>query len=442
MANVSLEILIILGLILCNGILAMAEIAIVSARKPRLRQRADEGHAGARTALELAENPNRFLSTVQIGITLIGIFAGAYGGATLSQKLALSLQRYEAIAPYSDELALTIVVIGITYLSLILGELVPKRLGLTLPEGLASVLARPMYVLSVIALPLVHLLSASTELVLRLLRVQKPTDPPVTEEEITLMIAEGAQAGIFEAEEQEMVERIFRFGDQTVGDVMTPRHDIASLDLDDPMEENLRRIAEEPHTHLVVCRDGLDHTIGIVTLKDLLKRSLAGEPLDLESTVRQPLYVPESLAALTMLDRFRRTGEQLALVVDEYGALAGLVTLDDILQAIVGVLPSLGVPGEPGMVQREDGSWLVDGMVSADDFKDHFDLRELPDEETGAFRTLGGFVVTYLGRIPGSGDAFEWNGFRFEVMDMDGKRVDKVLVTPPGNGEEGKETGG
>ena len=431
MPGVTTEILIILGLILFNGLLAMAEIALVSSRKPRLQQRADDGNTGAKVALELSQDPSRFLSTVQIGITLVGILAGAYGGATLSQHLADALLAYDAIRPYADELAFAAVVLSITYVSLVVGELVPKRMALLHPEGLAAVLARPMKVLSLLTLPLVHFLSFSTDLVLRLLRVKPSAEPAVTEEEITLLIAEGAQAGVFEAEEREIVERVFRFGDQIVGDVMTPRHDVVFVDLDDPEEENRRRLTEEPHGYLVVCRDGLDNALGVVKLKDLLEQALAGSPLNFEAVLRQPLFVPESLPALAMLERFRRTGEQLALVVDEYGGMAGLVTLDDILEAIVGGLPLLGIPSEPDMVRREDGSWLIDGMVSIDAFKDRFGVRALPEEESGTFRTLGGFVVTSLGRIPTAGDHFTWNVFRFEVVDMDGKRVDKVLVTPP-----------
>jgi putative hemolysin len=424
------EMLVIFLLLLLNGIFAMSEIAVVSARKTRLQQWAREGNSKAQAALELANAPNQFLSTIQVGITLVGIFAGAYGGATLSEALASALEKVPLLAPYSRAVSLALVVIGITYLSLIVGELVPKRLALNSPERLASSLAGPMRALSRLASPVVHLLSVSTELVLRLLRIQPSEEPPITEEEIRALIKQATQAGMFEEAEQEMVERVFRLGDRRVSAVMTPRTEIVWLDVNAEPAEIRQQITESVHSRFLVADGSLDHVLGVVQAKDLLAHALSDHSFHLTTALQQPLYVPESMRALRVLELFKQSPTHIALVVDEYGSIEGLVTPNDILEAIVGDLPVAGELIEPLAVQREDGSWLLDGMLSIDELKELLQLGPLPGEDQGVYQTLAGFVMMQLGRIPAVADHFEWEGRRFEVMDMDGNRIDKVLATP------------
>jgi len=430
---VILEGLVVVLLIFINGIFAMSEIAVVSARKTRLRQWAEEGNAKARAALELANNPNQFLATIQIGITLVGILAGVFGGATIARELAVILSDITWLAPYSHPLSLVLVVLVITYLSLIVGELVPKRLALNNPERLAMVIAAPMQVLSRIAYPAVHLLGLSTEFLLRALGMKPSTEPPVTEEEIRALIEQGTQAGMFEEAEQEMVERVFRLGDRRVSAVMTPRTEIVWLDREASAQEIRRTIIESVHSRFLVADGSLDNVLGVVHAKDLLAHMLGEQAVNLEATLQQPLYVPESMRALEVLELFKQSGTHIALVIDEYGGIQGLVTPSDILEAIVGDLPAAGEQVEPLAMQRADGSWLLDGMLPVDEFKDLFDLGELPGEDQGIYQTLAGFVVMQLGRIPAATDSFVWEGLKIEVMDMDGNRVDKVLVTPTGD---------
>ncbi|WP_448562095.1 hemolysin family protein [Trichothermofontia sp.] len=428
---VLLELLIIFLLVLANGAFAMSEIAIVSARRARLQHLASRGDRRAEAALSLAESPNRFLSTVQVGISLIGIVAGVFGGATFSQSLATALQQVRFLAPYADAIALVIVVMAITYLSLVVGELVPKRLALHHPEQIAMFVARPMLCLESAASPIVSFLSTSTEVILRLFGIEhSEAAPSISEEEIKVMIQQATKAGTFEEVEQAMVERVLRLGDMRVSALMTPRPDIVWLDLEDTMAENYRKLVESPHTRFPVCQGGLDHLLGVVQVNDLLTRELSGQALELTSVLRQPVYVPESTRGLKVMELFKQASTHIALVVDEYGVIQGLVTLNDILEAIIGDIPSVGTPEEPEAVQREDGSWLLDGMMAIDDFRELFLLPELPGEQRGNFHTLGGFVITHLGRIPNTADYFEWDNFRFEVADMDGNRVDKVLMIP------------
>lgn len=433
MPSVMLEVSVVVLLILLNGIFAMSEIAVVSARKTRLRQWAEEGNAKARAALELANNPNQFLATIQIGITLVGILAGAFGGATIAKELTVILNDISWLAPYSHPLSLALVVGVIAYLSLIVGELVPKRLALNNPERLAMAIAAPMQVLSRVAYPAVHLLGLSTELLLRALGMRPSTEPLVTEEEIRALIEQGTQAGMFEEAEQEMVERVFRLGDRRVSAVMTPRTEIVWLDREASALEIRRTITESAHSRFLVADGSLDNVLGVVHAKDLLAHILGEQVVNLEATLQQPLYVPESMRALKVLELFKQSGTHIALVIDEYGGIQGLVTPNDILEAIVGDLPEAGEQVEPLAVQREDGSWLVDGMLPVDEFKDLFDLGELPGEDQGIYQTLAGFVVMQLGRIPAATDYFVWEGLKIEVVDMDGNRVDKVLVTPTGD---------
>lgn len=425
-----LESLLILALIALNGAFAMSEIAVVSSRKPRLRQMAENGDRNAAVALELAENPSRFLSTVQIGITLVGVLAGAYGGVALAEDLAPWVAQVPILAPYSSGIAFAGVVIIITYLSLVIGELVPKHIALRRPEPVALMVARPMRVVSIVAAPLVALLSGSTEIVLKLTGQHASGEASITEEEISFLLAEGAQAGVFEEVEQEIIERVFRFGDRSVASMMTPRTEIECLRIDELPDRLREAVAEHPHTRFVVCRTNLDDTAGIVHVKDMLAQHLKEGRIELEGLLRQPPFVPENMSALKVLEQFKRTGEHLAIVVDEYGGVSGLVTLDDILEAIVGDIPWSGEQAQPDAVRRDDGSWLIEGMMPIDEFMDLFDLRTLPGEESDRFHTLGGFVVSYLGHIPTEADRFDWNGLRFEVIDMDRQRVDKVLVVP------------
>ncbi|MEH2277545.1 MAG: hemolysin family protein [Nostoc sp.] len=433
MSSTTFEILIILVLIIANGVFSMSEMAIVSARKVRLQQLANQGDPKAKAALKLAESPNHFLSTVQIGISLIGILTGAFGGATIANRVAVYIKRVPLLAPYSDPLSFGIVVLLITYFSLIVGELVPKRLALNNPERIASIVAIPMQALAAIASPVVYLLSASTDLILRVLGITASTEPQVTEEEIKILIEQGTEAGTFEEAEQDMVERVFRLGDRPVSYLMTPRPDIVWLDLEDTAEENRQKMVDSAYSRYPVCQGGLDNVLGVIPVTDLLARSFRGEPLDLTVGLRQPVFVPESTRGLKVLELFKQTITHMALVVDEYGVIQGLVTLNDIMSEIVGDVPSTDGQDQPQAVQREDGSWLLDGMLPVEDFLELFGMEEWQSEERGSYQTLGGFVITNLGRIPAAADYFEWQSMRIEVMDMDGNRVDKVLVVPKGN---------
>jgi putative hemolysin len=433
MSSITFEISIILVLIIANGVFSMSEMAIVSARKVRLQQLANQGDVKAKAALKLAESPNHFLSTVQVGISLIGILTGAFGGATIANRLAVYVKLVPLLTPYSEPLSFGIVVLLITYLSLIVGELVPKRLALNNPERIASIVAIPMQALSAIASPMVYLLSASTDLILRLLGITASTEPQVTEEEIKILIEQGTEAGTFEEAEQDMVERVFRLGDRPVSYLMTPRPDIVWLDLDDSAEENRHKMVDSAYSRYPVCQGGLDNVLGVIPVTDLLARSFRGEPLDLTVGLRQPIFVPESTRGLKVLELFKQTITHMALVVDEYGVIQGLVTLNDIMSEIVGDVPSTDGQDHPQAVQREDGSWLLDGMLPVEEFLELFGMEEWESEEPGSYQTLGGFVITHLGRIPAAADHFEWQNMRIEVMDMDGNRVDKVLIVPKGN---------
>lgn len=428
LGNPFLEILIILVLLIANGLFSMSETAVVSARKARLQHLAAEGHSSAQVAWELATNPTDFLSTVQIGITLIGILAGAFGGATLAEGIAGSLEGIPALAPYSEAIGVTLVVVVITYLSLIIGELVPKRLALNNPEAVAGAVAAPMKALSRAAAPVVRFLSASTNGVIRLLGVKPSDAPPVTEEEVKVLIEQGTEVGVFQEAEQDMIEGVLRLGERRIGAVMTPRLHVVWLDREDPEEEIVRQVTESHHSRFPVARGSLDAVDGIVLAKDLLAQRLRGEPLDLRPLLRESLFVPESMPALKVLELFKEKGIHAAMVVDEYGGIQGLVTSTDIMEDVVGDVPLAGAPADPQAVQREDGSWLVDGLLPIDRFKELLDLVALPEEESGDYRTVGGLMLNQLHAIPTVGQAFEWGDWRFEVVDMDGNRVDQVLV--------------
>ncbi len=413
-------------LTLANGLFAMSEAAVISARKTKLQQQANEGNTRAQTALKLANEPSRFLSTVQIGITLIGIFSGAVGQATLSTNLALQLNNIPLLAPYSLAISTLIVVLVITYLSLVVGELVPKSLALNDPERIAGLIAAPMNILSIITLPVVKILSFSTVAILRMLRMRPTDEPPVTEEEIKVLLQQGTQAGVFEAAEQDMVSAVFRFHDQRTSDLMTPRPDIVWLDLEDNLDDLINTITHNIYSRFPVCQGDLDNVVGVVQAKDLLSRSLAGQPLDLQACLRPAVFIPEGVEISAAMESLKKSDTPMALVLDEYGGTQGLITLTDIMEVIVGALEL----DQPQAVQREDGSWLLDGSLGIDEFKELFQIETLPDEERGYYQTLGGLMMMCLKRVPTTGDHFLWHHLRFEVVDMDGKRVDKVLVTP------------
>ncbi len=424
------EILIIFLLLILNGVFSMTELAMISARKVRLQQRAEDGDRAAKQALDLAENPNRLLSTIQIGITLISVLTGALGGATLAERLSLVLSQVGWLAPYASGVSVAIVVILTTYFSLVIGELIPKRLAMNNPEKVAVSVAGPMRFLSGLTSPIVSLLSASTDAGLRLLGVKPSAEPPVTEEEIKVLMEQGTQVGVFEVAEQDMVESVFRLGERYIDAIMTPRTEIEWLDLDEPYEELLQQVLNSRHTRFPVASGSLDNVIGILQARDLLIAHNANGKANIEELMAPPLFVPDSMAALKVLEMIKSSGVHVALVIDEYGGLLGMVTLYDILTAIVGEIPTEGLEAEPEIVQREDGSWLLDGLLAIDEFKDLLDLDDLPEEDRVGYQTLGGFVMSQIGSIPTAGQHFEWGNYRFEVMDMDGRRVDKVLATP------------
>lgn len=427
LSQIFLELGVLFFLFLLNGLFAMAELAIVSARRERLQMLADSGNSGAVVALRMSQEPTNLLSTVQVGITLIGILAGAFGGARLTAELADLLAQLPVVGPYSELIALILVVSGITFFSVVLGELVPKRLALRNPERFAATLARPMHALSQLARPVVRLLTLSTAFLLRLLGVRDDESASsVSEEEIRMLVDQAAETGIFEMAERDMVESIFHFGDSQLRSLMTPRTDIIWLDVQDSEEVIRDIVGQSHHSRFPVCDGALDRVLGIVEAKDLLSNTWADGAFDLRDLAQPPLFLPETMLALRALERFKQTGIQVALLVDEFGGIEGLVTLFDMMEAIVGDIPSLAEIAEPPIVQREDGSYLVEGYLDIDDLKELLDVNELPDEAD--FQTLGGFVVVRLGRLPHVGDHFAWAGFRFEVMDMDGNRVDKVLI--------------
>lgn len=421
---IGFEIVVILVLVLLNGLLAMAEFAIVSAQQVRLQERANTGSAGARAALDLAAAPDRFLATVQFGITLIGILAGAVGGATLAGRASGALEDLPVIGPYHDAVAFVLVVGATTYLSLVFGELVPKRLALQQPESIASILARPLLALARAGRPIVALLSFSTRGVLRLLGVPETMETRVTEEEIRILIEQGARSGVIEQTEEAMALGIFDLADQTASEIMTPRRQIVWVDINADEQENRANMIAGGHSYYPVYADSPDNTLGFVAIKDLWR----DEGFDLREVMTAPLYVPETAPAFGVMELFQQTGIRRALVVDEYGAVQGLVTLHDILEAIVGELDA-PIDADQPIIEREDGSWLIDGMTPIHELRDVLDVELSTSEEAGRYQTLGGLVMSQLGRFPIPSDHFEREGLRFEVVDMDHTRVDKVLVT-------------
>jgi putative hemolysin len=421
--NITTEIIIILAIVLVNAIFVLSEMSVASSRKARLQQRINDGDRRANTVLQLIENPNLFLATVQIGITLVGVFVGAVGGARLAAPLSVRLATVPALAAYAGSLALGIVVVSITFVSIVLGELVPKRIALHNPERIAALLAGPMILVSKLFRPFVWILGKITDFVLKMLGIEPGKEPPVTEEEIQLLIDQGTQAGVFEEAEQDMVEGVFSLADQRVYSLMTPRPDIVWMDVADSVEEIRQKLEQSQFSRFPVRQGSLDAIVGIVKARDLLVQSLNNEPIILKNLLKPAFFVPETMFASRALEVLKEKGTDMLLVIDEFGALQGLLTITDILEEIVGEMEN----EEPQATQRQDGSWLLDGMLEVDEFKEIFHLPVLPHEDE--YETLSGFVMVSLGRVPQPTDRFEWHGLNFEVMDMDGRRVDKVLVT-------------
>ena len=427
------DVLLLLLLIVLNGIFAMSEIAVVSARRARLIQLAEDGSKGARHALTLASEPTRFLSSVQVGITSIGILNGAIGEGVIAARLRPALEQVPLLAPYADTLSLAIMVAVLTYVSLIIGELVPKRIALIHPETIASVIARPMEVVAGVTRPIVFLLSVSTDSILRLFRVRQAKQPGVTADEIRVMLEQGAEEGVFEPTEHELVTNVLNLDERHVGAVLTPRSNIVYVDIRDSVDTLREKLREQPHSVLPLCDGSLDKVLGFVRSTKVLERFLERGQPDLPSLAEPPLFVPETMTLMKLLEQFKRTHLPIALVVDEFGDVEGLVSFTDVISSIVGDLPM--EPGEePAIVQREDGSWLLDGAVDLDTALRTLEAEAMVgDEDRQHFHTLGGLAMVALGRVPRPGDVFERGDYRFEVVDMDGNRVDRILASrrPP-----------
>ncbi len=428
MGQYLLDFVFLMLLLVANGFLSMAEMAIVSSRRPRLQTLADDGKPGAARALALAEDPGDFLSTVQIGITAIGIFTGAFGGATFSQPVADLIARVPALAPYAQPLAVFLVVLVTTYLSLIVAELTPKRIALNNPEQLASFVAGPMTMLARLAHPLVVLLNRSSEWLARALGVRPSSAPAVTDEEVRIMLQQGAQTGIFEPIEEEIVTQVFRLSDRRASAIMTPRTDIDWIEVGQSEAEIRALIMESSHSRFPLAETSLDHVVGVVLVRDLLLQRMTDATADLRAIARPALFLPESMTALDVIESMRESRSHMALIINEYGGLEGLVTINDIVEAILGSVEELGPEDDMEIVEREDGSWLVDGMLSVDEFQDYFRVPDLPARDELDYQTVGGMIMAILERVPAVGSHVRVDGLRLEVVDMDGRRVDKVLV--------------
>ena len=440
-----MEIALLIALILLNGVFAMSELALVTARKARLQKLIDEGDGAAAAAVKLGEDPNRFLSTIQIGITSIGVLNGIVGEAALAGPLALWLQPLGAPEQASQYGATALVVVVITYCSIVVGELVPKRLGQTYPEALARLVARPIDWLSKATKPFVMLLSVSTRALLRLLGVKEGNVNAVTEEEIHAMLAEGTSAGVIESHEHAMVRNVFRLDDRQIGSLMVPRSDVVVLDLEESFEVNMARVETSEHSRFPVVKGNLGNLQGVLNARQWMAQALRGAARELaEQPLQQPLYVPETITGMELLDNFRLSDVQMAFVIDEYGELQGIVTLQDLIEAITGEFQPRD-PETSWAMQREDGSWLLDGHIPVPELKDRLDLDSVPDEERGRYHTLSGMLMLLTGRLPRVGDCATWEGWRLEIVDMDGRTIDKVMATklpidPPAvesNGSDG-----
>jgi putative hemolysin len=439
-SSVMLELLVIFVLILVNGWLAMAEMAMVSSKSARLQQLARDGNRGAKRALELLASPADFLAAVQLGITVIGVAAGAFGGATLAEVLARAIARWSPFfASYADAISIAAVVLMITMMSLVIGELVPKRLALARPEERAASSARIIRRLTNFARPGVRVLAWASDLVLKILGVEQPDQQPVTQDEMRILLEQGTAAGVFTKTESTMIKRVMRLPTLRVDALMTPRVKIIGLDLDDPLPENLARIVGGDHHYYPIYRGDWHDLAGVIPVKDVVAMMMAGQTVDLKRAAITPLYLSESVSVARALDRFKQSGTHVALVIDEFGTVAGMLTLTDALEAIVGELPE-GEGDTPGFLRRDDGSWLIDGRFPLNDLRDTLGVRSHALEQLDA-QTIGGLVMQQLGRIPREGDRFVWEGLKFEVVDMDGRRVDKVIASRPSSKDKDKEKG-
>ena len=424
-----MEIAVLAALILLNGLFAMSEIALVTSRRARLQALVDGGDAGAAAAMALNEQPTRFLSTIQVGITSIGVLSGIVGEAALAAPLATWLESFHLIEPQSARyLATGLVVVLVTYFAIVFGELVPKRLGQMSPEKIARLVSRPIRGLAAVANPFVKLLSASTDVLLRLLGARTTADNAVTEEEIHALIEEGSESGVIDEQERAMVRNVFRLDDRQIASLMTPRSDIVYLDLEDGIEENLKKVVESDHARFPVCRGSLREVAGVVSARQLLKQAVQGGKMDLMTAQQPAVFVPESLTGMELLDNFRASSSHVALVVDEYGEVQGLVTPQDLFEAIAGEFKTPSQE-DAWAVQRKDGSWLLDGLIPVPELKDRLEIGAVPEEELGRYNTLSGMLMLLLGRVPHTADVAEWEGWRFEIVDMDHKRIDKGLAT-------------
>ncbi|MHB0981972.1 MAG: hemolysin family protein [Thiobacillus sp.] len=424
-----MEILLLAALIVLNGVFAMSEIALVVARRARLARLAGAGSASAAAAMKLHDEPTHFLSTVQVGITSIAILSGIVGEVALAGPLALWLQSFGMEMEASRIASTALVVVIITYVTIVVGELAPKRIAQLDPERIACRVARPMQLLALLAQPFVRLLSLSTDGLLRLLRMRPPDQTDIIEEEIHALLQEGSDSGAIEQQEHKMVRNVFRLDDRPVESLMTPRADIVYLDVALPLDENLRRVSESEHSRFPVCRDGLDEVLGVLSAKQLLDAMLAGAPPSLTKSLQPAVFMPERLSGLDLLEQFRASDTQLMLVIDEYGEINGLVTLADVLQALTGEFRPRDLKNA-WAVQREDGSWLLDGLIRIPELKDRLGLKSLPEEDKGRYHTLSGLVMWLSGQLPQTGDVLTWENWRLEVVDLDGRRIDKILATP------------
>ncbi len=424
-----MDIALLVFLILLNGVFAMSEMALTASRKARLQVMVETGESGAQAAMDLHDNPTKFLSVVQIGITSIGVLNGIVGESAFAEPLAnWTIASFAVQESFARIGATAVVVICITFVTIIFGELVPKRLGQMYPESVARLVAPPMEVISLVARPFVKLLSFCTEATLRLLGIRNGPNRSVTEEEIAASLEEGLDAGIIEAQEHQMVRNVFRLDDREVGSMMIPRTEVTWLDVEAPIEQAIAILADQEHSRYPVCRGDVSDVLGVMSAQSLLRQQLRGETLSLTKDLQPAVFVPETLSGMELLDQFRASSTQLVFVVDEYGEVQGVITVRDVMETITGEFtPRTGE--DAWATQRADGSWLFDGLIPVPELKDRLAIKELPEEDRGRYNTLAGMVMLLLGRLPKTADAVEWEGWRFEVVDLDGKRVDKVLVT-------------
>ena len=430
MSESTAQIFLLLTLIIINGLFSMTEMAVVATRRARLQTCLENGDRRAQTVLDLLDNPNDFFSTIQIAISLIGVITGAIGAQTFSHYLADTLAKVSFLKGIAQPLSVLLISVIITYISLVIGELIPKRIATNNPEKISMAMCGPVKVLASIFRPIVRILSFSTEAGLKLMGIKENEENTVSEDEIKVMIEQGKQDGVFEENEQDIVESVFRMSDRTVDALMTPRTELPWIDLEEPLEESLKEIAESTYHYFPLVRGNPDDVIGVISSKALLDAYIRGETLDLEKIAEPPLFVPESKPALSLLDDLKASESNFAVVLDEYGGFSGMITPYDLLNELVGDVTNIGDEpnDEDDILVRDDGSWSFDGMVDIEEFKETIGVRELPDEDRVGYQTLAGFILSYRGAIPSIGDNFDWNGFHFEIADMDGLRIDRVIV--------------